>query len=61
MKLIIEKIGEGIFAYHENEKGFKRNKKQRTTTRLKAKELDDECDLGMYGDFHMVFDIKKGK
>lgn len=59
MKLIIEKMNGSVYAYRENKRQFKVNQPQRDTPPLEPKELDHDCVLDNYGDFHMVFDIKK--
>ncbi len=61
MKLIIEKDGDGLFAYRESEKQFKTVDKDRQSrlTRVNVKTLDEECDLDqMENRTYIVVDIK---
>ena len=60
MKLIIQRTHGRFYAYRESEKQFKRVEPDRGTERLDTSMLDVECDLSQYGNFHMVFDVKKG-
>jgi hypothetical protein len=61
MKLIIEKLGGAVYAYTETEKHFKRVEPGRGTERLDPSKLGIECNLHQYDDFHMVFEVKKGR
>lgn len=56
MKLILEKIGEEVYAYRESEAQFKKMEPSRGKP-LDPATLDDDCALSNYGSFHMVFDI----
>ena len=60
MKLIIEKVGDSIYAYRESNKHFRKVQPARGK-QLDPERLDHECDLSTYPDFHMIFNIKKRK
>ncbi len=59
MKLIIQKIGDDIFAYREEEQHHKTVEKGgRGTPLLDPNYLLDDCTISSLGDFHMVFNLK---
>jgi hypothetical protein len=60
MKLVVQVAHGTVYVYRESEKHFKRVESQRKCSRrMKAKDLDFECDLSMYENCHWVFDLNK--
>lgn len=57
MKLILECFDGSIFAYRESEAVFERNEPSRGTPLRDGSDLDQQCDLGHYDEFHMVFEL----
>jgi hypothetical protein len=60
MRLIIERIDDDVYAYREEEEHYQVVEPQRTSRRVKPKELGYECNLdyAFDGDFHIVFKLK---
>jgi hypothetical protein len=59
MKLIIERIDGVVYAYSETERHHRAASKTRSTPAINPSVLAFECDLSHYGNFHMVFDVKR--
>lgn len=59
MKLILESIGDAMFAYRESERHFKKVQPQRGSKQIDPSQLDLDCRLES-GHWHMVFDLKDG-
>jgi|GEM_PF-7021760 len=61
MYLIIEKSDNNVYSYFESKKVFKKNQVERSNlTRIEPKELNNQCDLSLYGDnIYMIIPVKR--